>query len=110
MQHLLKSKLGLVAAILYLLFAFALLGVVLFAGDGPHGEAGTAFIYFFLAMLPLSALVFSTSTYFDSTPPNPLVGILIYVGLLVCAFVNAAIIYLIVGFISKLAGGTQRQL
>lgn len=112
MKYLPKSKSGLAAAGFYLLFAFALLGVALFAGGGPHGEAGTAFIYFFIVTLPLSAIVFAAASSLNSTPPNQsveiLVGIFSYLGLTVCALINASVIYLMVGFISRIISGQSK--
>ena len=99
MKYIPKSMPGAIIAVLYLLLTGYLISVFAFGGGGgPHGEAGTAFIYSWVLTLPLSAVLTAILLEQRESQPNTTLDLLFIFGLAVCALINAGIVYLVIGF------------
>ena len=104
MKYLPKSKIAAAAAILYLLLVFLLIVSGIFGGGGLHGAGSMAFVFAFGLTLPLSLFAFGDATAGKSDE-------YISAGILaVSAILNAAVIYLVVGFVSRTLGMLFRRL
>ncbi len=106
MKYLPKSKVGAVMSALYLLLVFGLLlgGLLLDAIFGWQRLWGAWMLLFsILLTLPLSSLPWLL--WLSGALPNkyilPIFPYLMYIMSAVGAFFNAAIIYLVVGFVSR---------
>jgi hypothetical protein len=119
MKYLPKSKLGAVMSALYLLLVFGLLlgGLLLDAIFGWQRLWGAyMFIFSFLLTLPLSSLPWLL--LFSYAIPNinfnkhilPIFPYLLFIMQAVGAFFNAAIIYLVVGFVSRALQSFSKRL
>jgi len=103
MKYLPKSKLGAVIAVLYLLFILVLTTVGL-SGGGGHGNPAVLLLALaFILTLPTSLLETAIMDYISPSPPanSSAEEISVISILVVSAVINAIIIYLAVGFISR---------
>jgi len=101
MKYLPRSIAGAIVAGMYLLVVGYLIWGFVFGSGGPHGEAGTSFLYAFVVTLPLSTIVLSSTLDLKGADPSGFNDFLIVTGLAVCGLINAAMIYLILGFVSQ---------
>ena len=92
MKFLPRSITGAVIAVLYLLIVGYLIWGFVFGTGGPHGEAGTSFIYALMLTLPWSFMMLSGASEFYYV---------VVAGLVVSALINASIIYFVVGYVSQ---------
>ena len=95
MKYLPKSIVGAVIAALYLLLVFGIFFVGYFTSDRV-GLATEMYVIFGLLTLPLSILAFLLPYSWVDRGAGGLIDIMPFVG----AFFNAAIIYLVVGYVS----------
>ncbi len=99
MRNLSKSKLGAVFAVVYLVPVFFLLYVSIFGGGGLHGEGAMAILLLIFLASPLSWVVV---WIVDVLPlANQFNGFIMLGGVLICAFINATVIYFVVGWVSR---------
>ena len=101
MKYLPKSITGAVVAGIYLIVVGYLIVGFVFGEGGPHGEAGTSFLYAFMTPLPLSALLLASTLDVEGAGLGAYGYYFIVAGLAACALINAAVIYLVLGFVSK---------
>lgn len=101
MKYLPKSRFGAAAAGLYLLLVFFLSAITVTGDRGLHSGAAMTALFVFFLTLPLSWLALSATNYLNPTPTYESVDYLFIVLLTICAFMNAAIIYLLVGLVSR---------
>ena len=103
-----KSKLGGAAAGAYLLLVFFLLTVAAFGGGGLHGRAAMASVFVVILTLPLSWVALWMS---DSLNPAPAYELVLFLAVIaVGAIINAGVIYLAVGFVSRALRASFRKL
>jgi hypothetical protein len=99
MKYFPKSKLGLAVAVVYLLPVFFLLYVSIFGGGGLHGSGAMASLFLMILASPLSWIVV---WIVDVLPlAKQLNGFIALGGVLLCAFINATVIYFVVGWVSR---------
>ena len=103
MKYLPKSKLGAVAAALYLLLLGFLLVVAATGDKGLHSGTGLLLLLVFFLTMPWSWAALRIMDYISPSPPTFSMWeqITVYGALALCAVINSAIIYLAVGFASR---------
>jgi hypothetical protein len=103
MKYLPKSTFGAVTAVLYLLLVFTFMVAGLSSGGG-HPNPSALFLDLVLILtLPTSWLALAMMNYLNPAPPvytSPERLSMIFI-FAVCAVINAAVIYLLVGFVSR---------
>jgi hypothetical protein len=104
MKYLPKSIPGALVAGLYLLIVTLLLCGTVFGGGGLHGTAAMCFIVVFFLTSPLSWVLFSFAPSNAAQQNSVFWSVFFFVGLVVCALINTAIIYLVVGLLSRALG------
>lgn len=95
----LKSRSGAAVAAAYLLLVFALLMVTAFGGGGLHSGTAMAALFVVILTFPLSWVGLWTLDLLNP-PPTYEQGIFLAI-LAACAIINAGVIYLVVGFVSR---------
>ena len=109
-EYLPESKLGTAVAGAYLLLVFFLLMVTAFGGRGLHSGTGMTALFAVILTLPLSWVVGWITDFLGPAPTYEQVDYLLLVMLAVCAVINAGVIYLVVGFVSRASRVLFRKL
>ena len=99
MKYLPKSKLGAAAAGLYLLLVVIVVLGAIFGSKGLHGGAGISALFVYFLSFPLGWVV---TWIIDSMKYGTANEVVVYIFLIIfalCFLFNAAVIYLLVGYI-----------
>lgn len=109
MKYLPRSITGAVVAGFYLSIVGYLIWGFVFGSGGPHGEAGTSFLYAFIVTLPLSTIVLASTLDLKGAEQSALHYYLLVTGLAVCGLINATLIYLVLGFVSRALSALSKK-
>ena len=93
-----RSKLGAAIAVAYLLLVFFLLAIFHGGEGGLHGSAAFASLFVVIITLPLSLGVIRIADLLKPAMSTGQLDYLFLAMLAVCGIINAAVIYIAVGF------------
>jgi hypothetical protein len=100
MKYIPKSKLGAVAAALYLLLVIFFVLGAFYGSGGLHGGAGMSALFAYFLSFPLGWLVTWMADSMKFEPSYKWVEYLLFIIFVLCYVFNAAVIYLLVGYVS----------